>query len=103
MGAPEWTESEPRFLALKAFLDAGASSGTAPDLSFEIVEPEVDVSGGDREQGRALFDETCTVCHGPGGVGTTAARVSSAVSASLVTSLSAFARVAIPKALCTTA
>ena len=70
MGASAWTESEPRFIALRDFLDAEAGTQPAADLSFAIVEPPTDVSGGDPERGRALFDDTCVVCHGSGGVGT---------------------------------
>jgi len=70
MGAPEWTESEPRFVALREFLDAEAGTRAAPDLDFEIVDPPASVEGGDPGRGRALFDDTCVVCHGAGGVGT---------------------------------
>jgi mono/diheme cytochrome c family protein len=70
MGAPAWTGSDPRFLALRDYLDRQASASRAPDLRFEIVQPPADVSGGDAARGRTVFDQTCVVCHGAGGVGT---------------------------------
>jgi mono/diheme cytochrome c family protein len=70
MVAPAWSATEPRFLALRAFLDAQSPPGPAPDLSFEIVQPPADISGGNASRGRALFNETCVVCHGTDGTGT---------------------------------
>jgi mono/diheme cytochrome c family protein len=70
MIAPPWTTSEPRFLALRDFLDAQATVGQAPDLVFEIVPPPTDLSGGDAARGQATFNETCVVCHGTDAAGT---------------------------------
>jgi len=42
MGAPAWTETEPRFLALRDFLEAEAGARAAPDLDFEIAPPPAD-------------------------------------------------------------
>jgi mono/diheme cytochrome c family protein len=70
MVAPPWQASEPRFLALRSFLDARAPSGVAPDLSYEIVAPPSDVSGGDAERGRRAFNQSCAICHGADGLGT---------------------------------
>ena len=69
MGAPPWTATEPRFIALRAFLDE-QGTGRAPDLRFEIVQPPAELAGGDPVRGRTLFDRTCVVCHGGGGAGT---------------------------------
>jgi thiosulfate dehydrogenase len=70
MGAAPWTATEPRFLALRDYLDQQTTAARAPDLTFEIVPPPTDVSGGDLARGRALFDKTCAICHGAGGAGT---------------------------------
>lgn len=70
MVAPAWDASEPRFLALRSFLEAQAPSGPAPDLSYEIVAPPSDVSGGDAERGRSTFNQSCGICHGADGLGT---------------------------------
>jgi hypothetical protein len=56
MGAPAWTETEPRFLALRDFLEAEAGTRAAADLSFAIVDPPENLAEGDPERGRALFD-----------------------------------------------
>jgi len=70
MVAQAWTENEPRFRALRDFLDAQAPARSAPDVKFEIVEPPANLGGGDAERGRATFDSTCSVCHDVGGTGT---------------------------------
>jgi mono/diheme cytochrome c family protein len=71
MNAPTWQQDDEAYQALHAFLDAGAPA-SAPPLSFEIVPPPPDeaLGGGDAEVGRAVFNETCAVCHGPDGIGT---------------------------------
>src|SRR4051812_42645227 len=35
MGAATWTDTEPRFVALRNFLDEEAGTAAAPDLDFE--------------------------------------------------------------------
>jgi mono/diheme cytochrome c family protein len=69
MVAPAWQASDPRFVALRSFLDSQAPSGAAPDLSYEIVAPPADVTGGDVERGRSTFNQSCVVCHGTDGLG----------------------------------
>ncbi|MES1186934.1 MAG: DM13 domain-containing protein, partial [Myxococcales bacterium] len=69
MVAPAWPASDPRFVALRSFLDSQAPSGAAPDLSYEIVAPPADVTGGDVERGRSTFNQSCVVCHGTDGLG----------------------------------
>jgi mono/diheme cytochrome c family protein len=70
MGTEPWGEREPRFVALRDFLDARAPAGHAPDLSYDIVQPPAELAGGDVARGRSTFDQTCVVCHGPAGAGT---------------------------------
>lgn len=69
MVAPALAADDPRFAQLRSFLDAQATSPRAADLAFEIVQPPADLGRGDGARGRALFDKTCVVCHGGGGVG----------------------------------
>ncbi len=70
MVAPAWTATEPRFIDLRAFLDAQAKVDRAPDLSDTIVPPPAQPAGGDPARGRETFRSTCIVCHGPDGIGT---------------------------------
>lgn len=70
MVAPAWQPSEPRFVALRSFLESQAPSEAAADLSYEIVPPPRDVEGGDVERGRSTFNQSCVVCHGNDGLGT---------------------------------
>ena len=70
MIAPAWQPSDPRFIALRSFLDSQAPAGFVADLTYEIVLPPSDVSGGDIARGRATFNESCVVCHGNDGLGT---------------------------------
>ncbi len=70
MVASPWTAEEPRFTALRVFLDAQTAAKSAADVPFEIVQPPAEVAGGDVARGRVLFDSSCSVCHGAGAVGT---------------------------------
>jgi len=70
MVASAWSATEPRFVALRAFLDTQTSVEHAADLNFEIVAPPADLSGGDDARGQTLFNRTCIVCHGTDGIGT---------------------------------
>jgi mono/diheme cytochrome c family protein len=71
MNAPVWSEEDEDYQAVFAFLDAGAPA-SAPALTFEVVQPppEEALAGGDAAAGRAVFNESCAVCHGQDGVGT---------------------------------
>jgi len=69
MGAPAWTAADARFVALTQFLDAQAPAGAAPALTFELVDPPMNLAGGDRARGEALFNVSCSVCHGLDGRG----------------------------------
>lgn len=70
MVAPAWQATEPRFVALRAYLDAQSTATAAPDLSYEIVAAPMDLSGGDAVRGRSTFNQSCVVCHGSDGLGT---------------------------------
>lgn len=73
MNAEPWSADDPRWLALHDFLDEQAELAgieTAEALSFSIVEPPEDLTGGDPDDGRALFNGSCAVCHGEDGLGT---------------------------------
>jgi len=67
MVAPAWQSSDPRFVPLQSFLDSPAPAGAAADLTYEIVPPPSDVSGGDAARGHstsieaALFATVTTV------------------------------------------
>jgi mono/diheme cytochrome c family protein len=70
MVAPAWTADDRHFVALRDFLDGQAPAGVAANVPFAIVAAPADLTGGDVARGRATFDKTCVVCHGPGGTGT---------------------------------
>lgn len=70
MVAPAWQANDPRFVALRTYLDAQSPAAAAPDLSYEIVAAPADVSGGDAARGRSTFNQSCVVCHGSDGLGT---------------------------------
>jgi mono/diheme cytochrome c family protein len=73
MTAPPLDETDLRWLALFDYLSQLAGEVDAAALSFEIVQPPPELSGGDAEAGQALFNESCIVCHGRDASGTSQA------------------------------
>jgi mono/diheme cytochrome c family protein len=69
MNAPDWSPADPDWMALRTFLEANAPA-TAPDLSYTIVPAPQTLTGGDVGAGEALFNGSCSVCHGEDGAGT---------------------------------
>ncbi len=72
MNAEPWEADDARWLALEDFLEAQAPDQEAPPLRFEVVDPppDAELDGGDPAAGRALFNASCSACHGDDGVGT---------------------------------
>jgi len=72
MNAEPWERADPRWLALEEFLESEAPAGPAEPLRFEIVSPPLGdgLEGGDPAAGRALFNDSCSSCHGQDGTGT---------------------------------
>jgi mono/diheme cytochrome c family protein len=70
MAAPAFEADDPRWARLRDFLAAQAPAGEARPVSFAVVEPPSDLAGGDAVAGRALFDASCSICHGAGAAGT---------------------------------
>lgn len=68
MGADPWEAGDERWTALSEWLDA-QPGGTAAFL-IQIVQPPADLSGGDKASGGALFNMSCSGCHGQNGTGT---------------------------------
>ncbi len=65
-----WTEDEPRFKDLVAFIESVSMEETSPALSFEIVPPaKSGPSTGDATRGCRLFNRSCGVCHGASAIG----------------------------------
>ena len=67
-----WTEDSSDYQALVAFLDdqAGGATESAPAITFSILAPPTDLSGGDAGRGQTLFNSSCAVCHGDNASGT---------------------------------
>lgn len=73
MNADAWTETDPRYTALHAWLDgqaAGVAQGAAPLVKIERVAPPAMLTGGDAARGLATFNGSCAVCHGANALGT---------------------------------
>ena len=70
MAATEFSEDDPRWMALFEYLSEEAGVGEAPALVYEIVEPPSELDGGDAMDGQTLFNESCIVCHGRDAAGT---------------------------------
>jgi len=70
MNASAFTDGDTRWLALRDYLESTAPEGEADPIEIRIVEPPADLSGGDPDEGRRIFDSSCAVCHGEGAVGT---------------------------------
>jgi len=68
MGAAPWEAGDERWTALSGWLDA-QPGGTAA-FSIQIVQPPIDLSGGDAASGVMLFNMSCSGCHGQNGMGT---------------------------------
>ena len=64
-----WTETDARWIALYAWLDDMGGEEEAPAVTIQITPPPADLSGGDAEAGNALFNQSCTMCHGDNAAG----------------------------------
>ena len=73
MGTTAWTKDTPEWHDLEAFLQAKATdrppAPPPPALTFEIVAPPTNLSGGDIATGKDLFHQTCVLCHGQNAAG----------------------------------
>jgi mono/diheme cytochrome c family protein len=70
MNAEAWTEEDPRWVGLYAFLDSMATVETAEAITIQVVLPPTDLSGGDAAAGLELFNQSCSMCHGQDATGT---------------------------------
>jgi mono/diheme cytochrome c family protein len=70
MNVPEpWKEADKRWQALYKWLDGMGGEGDAPPVNIQISPPPDDLSGGNPEAGQALFNQSCTMCHGNNAAG----------------------------------
>jgi mono/diheme cytochrome c family protein len=67
MGGEAWLETDEDWRKLRGFLEA--QSGDSAEVKIQIVQPPSSLAG-DEARGRALFNQTCLVCHGVDAVGT---------------------------------
>lgn len=70
MNATAWTSDDTDWINLLNWLDDQSDVETAAAVVIDVVAPPVDLTGGDADNGRALFNTRCIVCHGFDGVGT---------------------------------
>lgn len=73
MAAEPWDEDAEELSRLTEYLEERApkaASDESPALTFEIVMPPDDLSGGNVERGRTLFNQSCALCHGMDAAGT---------------------------------
>lgn len=70
MVATAFASDDSRWIALRDFLQAEAGDAAASAISYEIVSPPSDISGGDADNGRDTFNQACVVCHGVDATGT---------------------------------
>lgn len=69
MNADPWPAQDPRWALLYGYLDQQTQLESAPALVHEIVAPPAELSGGDAERGRSVFNSTCSSCHATDGRG----------------------------------
>ncbi len=67
MNAEPWGPDDPDWLALFEFLDGTGDDGS--EVSFEVVPPPAELSGGDASRGLETFNDSCAVCHARNGIG----------------------------------
>jgi len=70
MLAPAFDADDPRWIALLDHLTEAAPDAPAEPLTFEIVPPPADATGGEAAAGQAFFNGACALCHGQDAVGT---------------------------------
>ncbi len=63
MRGEAWSAEDPRWLVLNEYL-AAQSDPPAAAVDIQIVRPPGDLTGGDADAGRALFNTSCGLCHG---------------------------------------
>lgn len=75
MNAEPWEADDPRWVALEQFLESEAPDQPAAPLRFEIVPAPLgdQLAGGEAAAGRALFNASCSACHGSDGAGSSQA------------------------------
>ena len=70
MNAPAFTSDQIAWVNLESFIKDLAKDEDTTPISYEIVDPPSDLSGGDADTGMKTFNKTCSICHGANGVGT---------------------------------
>ena len=74
MATTAFEAGDPRWLGLSDYLidraEELAGMDAVPALSFTIVEPPENLTGGDASAGADAFNRSCIVCHGENAVGT---------------------------------
>ena len=70
MNGTALTETDTDWINLNNWLADQATLDVAEPIVSEVVDPPQSLTGGDSANGRALFNESCIVCHGFDGTGT---------------------------------
>jgi cytochrome c2 len=69
MNASPWDEDNPSWSALFEWLETSAPAEATPVNILVAVVPS-ELGGGDAAAGEMLFNESCSMCHGQGAIGT---------------------------------
>lgn len=70
MNGTALTETDQDWINLNNWLADQATVQVSEAIVSEVVDPPQSLEGGDAENGRSLFNESCIVCHGFDGEGT---------------------------------
>ncbi len=70
MNTTAWEASNQEWINLMNWLDDQATVEVAEPVDLAIVAPVEVLTGGSVEDGHALFNKSCAVCHGENGLGT---------------------------------
>ncbi len=69
MNGAAFAEDDPSWVLLRDWLEE-MSPAESPALEYAIVAPPTELTGGDPDAGKELFNESCSVCHGQDAAGT---------------------------------
>ncbi|MCA9600673.1 MAG: DM13 domain-containing protein [Polyangiales bacterium] len=73
MRADAVSEESDDWRDLGGYLEELAGDAPGAAVTFEVLAPPAELSGGDVDEGRTIFNASCSACHGTDATGTTRA------------------------------